>query len=136
MARRGYPHQFTPDHMRLFDQDALTLIRRLCNNLDVKIILSSSWRKLFTPEEVATGLGLPIIGRTASSSKNGHERGYEIQDWLDSHPEVTTYAIVDDDSDMLEGQVFVKTNSDVGLSATNYEELYKIFNNGSLDGKY
>jgi hypothetical protein len=32
-------------------------------------------------------------------------RGEEIKAWLHQHPEVTRYAIVDDDSDMLPEQV-------------------------------
>ena len=44
-------------------------------------------------------------------------RGHEIQEWLDKHPEVTRYAILDDDSDMLPEQMpnFFKTTFQNGL---------------------
>jgi hypothetical protein len=42
-------------------------------------------------------------------------RGVEIQQWLDEHPDVTNYVILDDDSDMLEHQMknFVVTFDNV-----------------------
>lgn len=86
-----------------------------------KIVISSSWRKLYRLEEIAAMLkekGLVgddvVIDRTISGS--GY-RGEEIQEWLDRHPEVSHYVILDDDSDMLPSQVkhFVKTPRLSGL---------------------
>lgn len=88
------------------------LVRR---NPDVKIVVSSSWRINETVESLKQILypskliSEAIIGVTESFS---NLRGYEIQKWLDGHPEVKNYVIIDDDNNMLDSQKdnFVKTS--------------------------
>lgn len=55
-------------------------------------------------------------------------RGAEIAEWLTRHPEVERYAILDDDSDMLENQrpFFVQTRFTVGLMREHVEALVDI----------
>jgi len=83
-----------------------------------KIVISSSWRfdgldhmkamwdyrKL--PGEVIDCT--PDCAQLVSAEKfkflDEVERGHEIQEWLDQHPEVTGFVIIDDDSDMLKSQ--------------------------------
>jgi len=80
----------------------------------VKIVVSSSWRVGETVETLKKMLKMSkpisdaIIDVTESFS---NIRGEEIQKWLDAHPEVTDYVILDDDQDMLDSQKdhFVKT---------------------------
>lgn len=75
---------------------------------DLKIVVSSSWRNGETPETLKKILhpskliGDAIIDTTPYFW--GKPRGTEIQDWLDRHPQVTNYVIIDDDADMLESQ--------------------------------
>lgn len=82
----------------------------------LKIVISSSWRvgetietlrQILSPSKVICDA---IIDKTDSFH---NVRGNEIQRWLDQHPEVTNYVIVDDDSDMLDSQKdhFLKTTS-------------------------
>ena len=88
-----------------------------CNETGTKICVSSVWKHHFgtsdyksTPEKWEDALQLlgfkkgTFVGITGNRKKL---RGEEIQEWLDNHPEVTDYAILDDDSDMTEEQ-FVK----------------------------
>lgn len=83
-----------------------------------KIVISSSWRLgCATPERFEVlkdfinshGVTGEIIGRTPVGSEYADPvstlmmskpRGQEIQMWLDQHPEVTCFVIVDDMSDM------------------------------------
>lgn len=121
----GFPHGFDETNMRLFDHAAIGLIRKLCHETGASIVLSSSWRIIHTVHECANGLDLPIFDQTPSLNHRGRIRGEEIMAWLAAHPEVTRYAIVDDDSDMLEAQIpfFVQTDFKEGLSFANYESL-------------
>ena len=50
-------------------------------------------------------------------------RGMEIQEWLDRHPEVTHYAIVDDNADMLPHQWLFQTTFERGLTAEITEAI-------------
>lgn len=125
VAYNGFPHDFTPKDMAKFDHVAIALIRRLCEVTDCSIVLSSSWRMGSTIHETAGALDLPVFDATPVLPGC---RGDEIKAWLSGRPEVTTYAIVDDNSDMLDEQkpYFVKTDEFVGLSLKNYEDLAKL----------
>lgn len=130
-AFKGYPHSFDEFYdytkPKQFDHVAIALIQNLCEVTGAKIVLSSSWRKLFTVKEVADALRLPIIDATPDSHDGF--RGREIERWLDLNPEVSHYAIVDDDSDMTIEQKnghFVQTDGFEGLSYANYLALKDI----------
>lgn len=70
---------------------------------DVKIVISSTWRKIHTMVElqnILNGYGVEaarVIGKTPSVF-SGH-RGQEIKLWLGENTNVTTYVILDDDGD-------------------------------------
>jgi hypothetical protein len=124
-AYDGYPHCFKPKDMAQFDHTAIALIRKLCKKTGCSIVLSSTWRITSTIHEVAGALDLPIFDATPVLPGI---RGLEISSWLASHPEVVTYAIVDDSGDMLELQkpFFVQTNMEFGLSLPNYRHLLRL----------
>jgi len=58
-------------------------------------------------------------------------RGTEIKYWLDLHPDVTDYLIIDDDENILEEQKnnFVKTCIHKGLKSEHYNRVRAIFSN-------
>jgi hypothetical protein len=114
IAFGGYPHEVTGYHREMFDEVALALVRGIVKASGSQIVLSSSWRLTHHHDLVGKHLDLPIVDRTPSLIG---ERGKEIKAWLDSHPQVKCYAIVDDDSDMLREQLpfFVKTSGFDGL---------------------
>ena len=96
---------------------ALSNIEELVDRVpDLRVVISSTWRLGETVETLkkilspANHLATAVIDVTPSLRGS---RGTEIQAWLDAHPEVTHYVIVDDDPDMLESQKqnFVKTSS-------------------------
>lgn len=129
VALGDFPHDVTPKGLALFDQVALKLIRALCHVGDIQIVLSSSWRIIHDYQELAVKLDLPIIDHTPNRWDPGQVRGHEIQAWLDEHPEVEKYVIVDDDSDMLEEQKasFVKTFHEDGLTWAPFCKLCDLF---------
>ena len=57
-------------------------------------------------------------------------RGSEIKAWLDMHPEVKKYVIIDDDGDMLEEQMsnFVMTYFYSGFQDEHLEKAIRILN--------
>lgn len=103
----------------------VTLVRET----EAKLVLSSSWRKLDGALEFLKVVGLHFLDVTPDFSEKGTKRGYEIQDWLDAHSEVTKYVIIDDDGDMLDHQRvnFVQTEFDYGLTeGLAYRVGYKL----------
>ena len=84
------------------DQVKVKALNLLCQRYNIKLVISSTHR-FHVPEGDLTalrryfdnfGVTGTIIGATPRSS-SGH-RGTEIKAWLDTHPEVTAYVIIDD----------------------------------------
>jgi hypothetical protein len=112
---------------RLFHPHFENNLRKIVNETGAKIVISSSWRSngLLTMREMWKDRNLPgeVVGITKylGGDKNlpfyeRLERGNEIQEYLNSHPIIVNYVIIDDDGDMLLSQLsnFVQTseNSD------------------------
>lgn len=70
-----------------------------------EVVLSSSWRHSEEGVEVVEKKVLPLFSRTRVDRDGEDSRGTQIKEWLDAHPEVTRYAILDDNTDMLDEQM-------------------------------
>jgi HAD domain in Swiss Army Knife RNA repair proteins len=119
--QRNFGETFSPPSC-----DALNSI--LDRVSDLKIVISSSWRmwgtdymrKLLDKNGIKDAMSrvVDITGQEQGI------RGYQIQCWLDRNPSVTTFAILDDESDM--GPLLsklVKTNGYVGLTSTDADRV-------------
>ena len=102
-------------HRARFDEIAVRLVGGIAEAAGAQIVLSSSWRNDVNWTQIGPALGLSISDRTPSLLG---PRGREIAAWLGAHPEVTAYAIVDDDGDMLPEQTpyFVRTHMQDGFT--------------------
>ncbi len=109
------------------DVDPLCIerINRLCQETDAKIVISSDWRIDSSWQRRLERAGLKyIIDKTPITIFGSYgscyhfTRGEEIQMWLEWHPEVENYVIIDDRIDFTEEQKphFVQINSYRGLS--------------------
>jgi hypothetical protein len=90
------------------------MVGKIGLDTDCEFVLSSSWRH--HPDGVAAANKIVTISDITPTLSG--IRGEEIQAWLDQHPEVDRYAIVDDDADMLPEQQpnFFKTTFETGLT--------------------
>lgn len=99
---------------------------------DLKIVMSSSWRTGRTVTECADLLEENGIDRTrlidrTGQTIDGRVRGLEIQEWLDVHPEVDRFVIVDDDKDMAHlRERLVRTEFSVGLTMPQCDQIKKL----------
>jgi hypothetical protein len=134
VAFGGYPHDIRPQDLPMFDTAAIALLQRLCDSAGIQVVLSSAWRLSHDFKAVGEAFGLPIIDRTPALPG---PRGEEIAFWLHQHPEVTQYAILDDDPDMLEEQKgrFVRTNGREGLTWEAFEALCELFGENPYAGE-
>lgn len=113
-----------------FDPVAVGLLRRACEKTGACCVLSSSWRMLLSVSDIgdlAECLGVKIIGQTRGS-RGPEVRGEQIAEWVELHPEVTAWAILDDDADMLPEQLdrFVRTNFSEGFLFEHYMQLVSL----------
>lgn len=110
-----------------------------CNENDVKVCISSTWRNHFgdryrrTPDlwdKALTDLGFKPGTFVGITTVNRTLRGEEIKHFVDRTPTITDYAILDDDSDMLPEQ-FVKfhhCDGWFGLSPNHLHRINRQFN--------
>ena len=109
-----------------FDYQSCMLLHGLINKTGAEIILSSTWR--ISPRHIEIlekYTGLKIKDKTPRLNTI---RGEEIKQYLNEHKEITSYVILDDDSDMLEEQKchFVKVNAKIGLTMLNVCDCERI----------
>lgn len=99
-------NEYTPDGYVGIDSDKVEVLSILCKELNLKIVLSSSWRKEIV-NKTLDGLyalskfseyNLDIYGSTSfDGSISDAKRATQIKAWLDEHPEVEDYIILDDE---------------------------------------
>lgn len=116
------------------DPQAVALLQNFLNQYsDLKIVISSTWRKAHTLSELKnillhSGLNSDLIIEYTPVVHNA-PRGAEIKQWLQtqnfkSNFPVTGIAILDDDTDMAELSPFlVQTNVEVGLQPADLPKV-------------
>lgn len=122
-----------------FDIYAVQFLNWLCKNTEAKIVISSTWRYNHPKEEFEGFFPNNLHQDWRTDTRlltNGTScRGDEIKMWLDCHPEVENYIILDDDKDMLPEQMqnCVFTKHQNGLLWEHFLQIQKMFN---LDKPY
>lgn len=114
------------------DPISIGLLKRLCEEVDAKIVISSTWRRGRTTKDfvkIFANYGwqeAPVIGRTPIMDS---KRGLEIHEWSLFNPEVTNYVILDDDGSMLDSQLqnFVHVSNVNGFRSKHYCAALRIF---------
>lgn len=100
-------------------------INHVCEVTDSKIVISSDWRISSGWKYRLREAGIkniidctPILIWSTVKSGIEYSRGDEIQMWLNDHPEIKNYAIIDDRTDFLDSQLsrFVHVDSHRGLT--------------------
>jgi hypothetical protein len=126
------PRSFHAYGLRKWDPTACEMIKKICLANSYKIVCSSSWRfdgKVTQAWFKHYGLKELLHPGWCTTLKELSCRGEEIQDWLNKHKDsVAEFVILDDDSDMLPEQLsrFIKTDSENGLSCSNFVEANKL----------
>lgn len=108
---------------------AVQWLSEFCQKYGYSIVVSSTWRTYDNYKAclINGGLrdGIRILGRTPCL--NGSDRGAEIKAWLDDHPGVENYVILDDErfydfGDLHQGHV-VYCDIEVGITESIYDGL-------------
>lgn len=127
------------------DPVGVKLVERLVVDEDeVLFVLSSSWRFRVNRLEMETILSKAGASKirfhidwcTTKEAFPGQTRGMEIQQWLDNHPEVLSYVILDDEPDksFLPEQHLhlIRTDSDNGIMIGHLEDAFDILHGRSI----
>jgi hypothetical protein len=113
-----------------FDPIAVGILRRILLETQCKVVLSTTWRLMVPIEDfnqlfLAYDLPLVIIDKTGKAKPGATIRGREIQMWLDNHPEVSSYLILDDEALVHSYQLehLIQTDPKIGLNIGDYETI-------------
>ena len=109
------------------DPQCVARLNRLTDSTGAALVVSSTWRSQGLEEITGLlrgwGVTAPVAGITDDLSymdlttSIGIQRGDEIGQWLDAHPEVEAFVILDDDDDMGGLRPYlVQTDTDFGLT--------------------
>ena len=116
--------------MYALKRPCLQRLQHIVRDTECHIVLSSTWRKdeyaFRRLRRVFAYRKIQILGTTPVLHT---VRGEEIKAWLEAHPDVTRYAILDDDSDMLVEQLpnFFQTDGEYGITDTiAYRVIYHL----------
>ena len=119
-----------------FEEELVEELSRVIRLSGASVCVSSTWRKLEGHRETLLGLltriGARVVGWTPDLGSNGATlqvvRGQEIQAWLDEHPEVSEFVILDDNDDMAHlMHRLVLTNGYTGLTRDKGDEVLAMF---------
>ncbi len=139
---RVYKDMYLP---RLDDNNFIVL-KELVDKTEAKLVLSSSWRMFFNEDlipndnsfdspgrnliEKLNSYGLSLDGRTELKGRHeGYLRGDFIRDYLEEHPLIDSFVILDDDNDMREftDTNLIRTDSLKGLTRDDIMKAETIF---------
>ncbi len=128
------------DYGVVIDPSRMVLLKQIVDATGAKIVLSTSWREHWFKDLVECDSTGVIINRIFSTYglqifdkiPELHERREtEIKSWLDKHPEVKSFVVLDDmllSADYLKGH-FVKTSNHFdGLDEADVQKAIDILN--------
>ena len=132
-------YMLTEENVNIFNEDmlderAIVQLKKIIEATNAEIVLSSSWRWYKeTRDKIHHQLrqkGIDFVDTTLREIDITMSRGAEIKAWLDKHPEVEKFVILDDDELQIEEYLpyHVKTNFKYGLTREKAAEAIKILN--------
>lgn len=99
----------------MIDEYLASIAKGIIERTGCKLVISSSWRGWDDGMAQIKDMVHPDIYGETPHLKSGY-RGDEVNAWLKQNPEVTRYAILDDDSDFQEYQPLFKTTWAIGIT--------------------
>lgn len=108
------------------DPEMAFKVGKMILDTDCEVVLSSAWRNFPGGREEVDQKVYRTIDVTPNHSSGF--RGKEIKMWLDEHPEVTRYAILDDDDDFYPEQPLFQTSWQTGITDDVLGRITEYFN--------
>ena len=125
-----------PGQNKVNNFQAVQWLSEACQKFHYDIVVTSSWRHAKNYKEclINGGLreGIEILGKTEHLTvEDGWSRGYEIQQYLDEHPEILYYIIIDDEDVPIsdnQKEHFIQTNDyHGGFNFSDFKTFEKLF---------
>lgn len=87
--------------VKMLDPSRVARLQRLCDASGAAVVIVSGWRRWAKTEEIAAvlataGLRAPVLGAVGGLKMGGDLRASAAVEWLDEHPEVKRWVVLDD----------------------------------------
>lgn len=107
------------------------IVGKIQLDTDCDVVLSSAWRLHPDGREEVKQKVVSFIDVTINN-KGVTDRGCEVKEWLERHPEVERYAILDDNNDFHPDQKLFKTSWETGITEELAKEVTDYLNGETL----
>lgn len=113
-----------------FDQTSLKAIQKACKILNLTPVLSSTWGYNISPQELCQlGATMGLTFHSVIDDDLRTSRSAMIEKWLNEHPEVTKYAILDDEDGFYTGtNMYSKLVHIDECKGITFNDIIKLFN--------
>lgn len=136
------PNQTNNPYVTVFDQCAVSMVNKACLKQKRKIVLHSSWVKHWEQDHIfkhltEQGISPHHLHHDWFTNPDLHWRYDRVDEWLNRHPEVTDYVILDDEPEVKRHEKpkigkhaghLLLTDFDEGITMKIYRQI--------LDGVY
>ena len=121
------------DH--ILEERALDLLKRILYATDARVVISSSWRNDIEAyrklKDQLFNHGVWTFGRTGGGDT---DRGEDIRLYLEQHPSIEHFAILDDDNDVGEyADHLIQTDPDKGLTGAETLRCIRLLNEAEIE---
>lgn len=99
---------------RVIEQTLLARLKKLQQDTGATVVLSSTWRHDREGLASAKRFGIPFMD--VLPDMRPRPRSEEIVAWLQAHPNVQRFAVIDDDDDCLDALPLFQPSAAVGLT--------------------
>ncbi|MBV9555828.1 MAG: hypothetical protein JO254_01995 [Pseudolabrys sp.] len=110
----------------VIDPDLATRLLHVLKATGAKVVLSTSWRHLANNMRVFNGFSVPYIDKLGPGHKS--QRRKAILRWLADHPNVSRYAILDDEDELFAGLPLFRTSKNAGLTEDTALDVERYLN--------
>jgi hypothetical protein len=115
----------------IVDKRLLARLRRLLDRTGAKVVLSSTWRTDPVGLFAAKYWGVPFIDVCPDMPRSS--RRTEVLKWLECHPQVKRYAIIDDEDDELEDLPLFQPSCKTGITGDIAKKGVENYLSGKTD---
>lgn len=137
-------HEYDPKaESCLIKKECIDNLSKVLTFVDVYIVISSAWRYMISRNAMSisgfeymlrthglAGIKGRIIGITREDRDqcSQTERGVEIEEWLQAHPDVTSYLVIDDNDFGIstKSHPFLKTDEKTGLTIADADKAIQM----------
>lgn len=106
------------------NEQAIRFLNALCKMVDAKIVVSSSWKDCCDTKAVLYNSGLDHNIEVLGSTPKMDKRSEEIKAYLDTHPEIESYVVLDDDA--VDIDYLVRCNPALGFNIEEFKQALQI----------